>query len=54
MEASMDIVTHVISFLAGLGAGWTLKVVMNSRSASSSQIGNKVGGDMAGGDINKR
>lgn len=49
----MDIVTHIISFLIGLGAGWTLKVVMTSRNTTSRQSGNVVGGDMAGGDIHK-
>jgi hypothetical protein len=50
----MEILTHIVTFLLGLGAGWSLKMYVNSRSTSTRQSGNVVGGDMAGGDINKK
>jgi len=55
----MEYLTHALTFIAGLGAGWTLKVVIsnrstnNSRKATTTQRNNSVGGDMAGGDIHK-
>jgi hypothetical protein len=55
----MDWLTHIGSFLLGLGAGWTLKVVISNRSSRSkrvtvtSQKYNRAGGDIVGGDINK-
>ncbi|PVZ59442.1 hypothetical protein C9422_09775 [Pseudomonas sp. B1(2018)] len=55
----MDYLSHVLTFLAGLGAGWTLKIFVSNRSSRKSrttfanQTGNSVGGDMAAGDINK-
>jgi hypothetical protein len=50
----MEYLSEIISFLIGLASGWTLKVAFNSRSSHTNQIGNKAGGDMAGGDINKK
>lgn len=50
----MDIFTHLVSFLAGLGAGWALKIYISSKATNTRQTGNIVGGDMAGGDIQKR
>lgn len=56
----MDWWTHIASFLGGLGAGWTLKIVISSRSSQSkrnsivSQKGNQVHGDMVAGDMNKK
>lgn len=56
----MDWWTHIVSFLAGLGAGWTLKIVISNRSSQSkrsnivSQKGNHVHGDMVAGDMNKK
>ena len=53
----MDVITHVIAFFAGLGAGWTLKIIISNTSSKSKKITtqnkNTVGGDIAGGDINK-
>lgn len=50
----MEYLSEIISFVLGLGAGWTLKVVFNrSSNNAAAQIGNKVGGDMAGRDITK-
>jgi hypothetical protein len=59
MESIMEYLTHIATFIAGLGAGWTLKVVVSnmhikySKRNSSRQNNNTVGGDMAGGDIKK-
>jgi len=56
----MEYLTHIATFIAGLGAGWTLKVVIsnkhiqNSKKIKTRQENNNVGGDMAGGDINKK
>lgn len=56
----MEYLTHIATFIAGLGAGWTLKVVVSnthirhSKKISTQQKYNTVGGDMAGGDINKK
>jgi membrane associated rhomboid family serine protease len=56
---NMDWLTHIGSFLLGLGAGWTLKVVISNRSSRSkrvtvtSQRYNKAGGDIVGGDMHK-
>lgn len=55
----MEWLTHIGTFLLGLGAGWTLKVVISNRSSRSSRVtltsqkNNRVGGDMAGGDMHK-
>ena len=55
----MEYLSHIATFIAGLGAGWTLKLVVTSRSNNNSRVSrasqhhNKVRGDMAGGDINK-
>ena len=55
----MDVVSHIITFILGLGAGWTLKVVISNRSSHSSrntatiQKNNSAGGDIVGGDKRK-
>lgn len=52
----MDWWTHVLAFISGMGAGWTLKVVVSSRSTRMSrnsvvsQRGNRARGDIVGGD----
>lgn len=52
----MDLLTHVATFLAGLGTGWTLKVVISNRSSRSSRTSvvsqrhNRAGGDIVAGD----
>jgi hypothetical protein len=56
----MEYLSHFFTFIAGLGTGWTLKFAItkisskSSRSNFTSQKGNSVGGDMAGGDIKKQ
>jgi hypothetical protein len=55
----MEYLTHILTFLAGLGAGWTLKVVISSKTTKNSvsrnvvQKNNTAGGDIVGGDMNK-
>jgi hypothetical protein len=52
----MDWLLHLLAFIAGLGAGWTLKVVISNRSDSSrrtsivSQKGIQACGDVVAGD----
>lgn len=50
----MQYISEIMSFLVGLGAGWTLRVAISSRTSKTTQRDNFVGGDMAGGDINKK
>jgi hypothetical protein len=53
----MEWLTHIGAFIAGLGAGWTLKVVISNRSKKFvrqtrvSQSNNTAGGDIVGGDV---
>jgi hypothetical protein len=60
MDLVMEYLTHIATFIAGLGAGWTLKVVISNKTSNFSrktvtrQADNDVGGDMAGGDIYKK
>ncbi|CAB3755410.1 hypothetical protein [Paraburkholderia humisilvae] len=55
----MDWWKYVIAVVAALGAGWTLKIAISSRSSRSkratfvSQKNNHVGGDLVGGDMHK-
>ncbi|MBV4545093.1 MULTISPECIES: hypothetical protein [Pseudomonas] len=55
----MEYLTHIFTFLVGLGAGWTAKIVVskiqtnNSQKRKTAQNNNTVHGDMAGGDMNK-
>lgn len=54
-EKTMEYFSQILSFLVGLGAGWTLKFVVDRSSRNTvAQIGNKAGGDVAGRDINKK
>lgn len=52
----MDWLSHIATFIAGLGTGWTLKVVFSSRTDNSrrasivSQKDNHAGGDIVAGD----
>lgn len=54
-----SLATHIGTFIAGLGAGWTVRIVYSKRSIDLSrhtkvkQTGNFVGGDMVGGDQHK-
>ncbi len=56
----MDWLNTILSFLTGLCAGWTLKVVVNKRSTRNErntnvkQTGNTAGRDIVGGDVNRR
>ena len=55
----MDLWTHIVSFIAGLGVGWTLKVVISTRSSRTKrtnfvlQKGNSAHGDVVAGDVQK-
>jgi len=55
----MEIVKYIVTFLAGMGAGWTLKVVITNRVSRTartsvvSQKNNEVKGDMVAGDMYK-
>ena len=54
----MEYVSEILSFLGGLVAGITVKVVYDKRSVTkinskTTQSGNVVGGDQAGRDITK-
>jgi hypothetical protein len=59
MGLAMNWWTHLLTFLAGLGAGWQLKVAITNRSSNSSgntfvsQKNNRAGGDIVGGDSRK-
>lgn len=56
----MEYISEIISFIAGLGAGWTLNLVISRKSkktyrkTTTRQDSNTAGGDIAGGDINKK
>lgn len=53
----MQYITEILSFLAGLGVGFSIKVAIDARRSSSSgatstrQTGNRVGGHQAGRDV---
>lgn len=55
----MEYLTHILTFIAGLGAGWTLKIVISNHSATNirktsvTQKNNSAGGDIVAGDMNK-
>jgi hypothetical protein len=55
----MEYVSYILTFLAGLGSGWALKVVIsskrssNDRNTSVSQKNLTAGGDIVAGDMNK-
>lgn len=50
----MDFLPELFSFLAGLATGFVLKVSIDTRRNRTIQTRNVAGGDIAGGDINKR
>jgi hypothetical protein len=50
----MQYLTEIASFIAGMGAGWTLKVFFDKSKNATTITGNKAGGDIAGRDIHKR
>lgn len=49
----MEYISEIISFIAGAIAGGIAVKVNINRAYHVRQSGNKVGGDMAGRDINK-
>jgi hypothetical protein len=53
-EDRMQYLPEILSFLAGLLGGWTLKVMIDKSKNSTKISGNRAGGDIAGRDINKR
>lgn len=50
----MEHLSEILSFIGGLLVGWTLKIILDRSKNSSVINGNKVGGDLAGRDINKK
>jgi len=49
----MEYLPQVLSFLGGLLAGWTIKVIVDKSKNSTTISKNKVGGDVAGRDMRK-
>ncbi len=50
----MEHLTEIFSFLGGLVAGWTLKVIVDKSNNATKIQGNIAGGDIAGRDVNKK
>lgn len=51
----MDYLSELVSFLLGAVSGWSLKLVIDRSSrGDTTQVGNSVGGDMAGRDLHKK
>lgn len=50
----MEYLGELLSFLGGLLAGWTLKVVVDRSKSSPTQTNIKAGRDVAGRDIVKK
>ena len=48
----MQYLPQILSFLAGLLGGWAIKVMIDKSKNSTAIKSNKVGGDLAGRDIN--
>lgn len=49
----MEYIKEIVSFIAGaIAGGFAVKLHFSRKTVN--QSGNTVGGDMAGGDINKR
>lgn len=51
---AMEHLSEILSFIAGLFAGWTIKVLVDKSKNSTVIRDNKAGGDIAGRDINKK
>lgn len=49
----MEYLPQILSFLGGLLAGWTIKVIVDRSKNSTTVRGNIAGGDIAGRDIKK-
>jgi hypothetical protein len=50
----MEHLPEILSFIGGLVAGWTLKVIVDNSRNSTKIQGNLTGGDLAGRDIIKK
>lgn len=50
----MEHLSEILSFVGGLFAGWTLKVIVDKSTNSTAIQGNIAGGDIAGRDVNKK
>ena len=50
----MEYLTEIFTFLGGLIAGWTLKIIVDKSKNSTTIRDNKAGGDIAGRDVNKK
>lgn len=50
----MEYISEILSFLGGLVAGWTLKIITDASRNTTKITGNRVGGDLAGRDLNKK
>lgn len=53
-EDAMQYIPEILSFIGGLGCGVVLKILIDNSKNSTKIRGNKVGGDLAGRDINKK
>jgi hypothetical protein len=49
----MEYLPQILTFLGGLAAGWTLKVIVDRSKNTTTISGNTAGGDIAGRDIRK-
>lgn len=50
----MEHLSEILSFIGGLLAGWTLKIIVDKSRNSTTIRSNVAGGDIAGRDINKK
>jgi|CXWL01.1.fsa_nt_gi hypothetical protein len=50
----MEYLSEMLSFVGGLLAGWTLKIIVDKSKNSTTIHHNVAGGDIAGRDIDKK
>lgn len=50
----MEHLTEILSFLGGLIAGWTLKIIVDKSNNTTTIQRNVAGGDIAGRDVTKK
>jgi len=50
----MEHLPEILSFLGGLVAGWTIKIMVDKSNNSPTIRDNISGGDIAGRDVNKK
>lgn len=50
----MPYLSEILSFIGGLSGGVVLKIWLDKSKNAVTIAGNKVGGDLAGRDINKK